>query len=540
MKSKAFLVLIVVLAILIRLVALTNQGFYYDEAAYSAHTKLFLEGNSVWQTFGHLPPLYIWMTGLFSLLLGVNALSMRLVSAVFGTLTVVLVFFLAKRWYTEKEAFIASMLIAVMPLHVAFSRFAFIDTMVAFFTLMSIYLVESRKYLLSGLVFGLAFLAKYNAVVVWVLYWAYLFLRGVFLKDKKELKPYYSNHLRSFILINITAFVIILMFTGLKLINLFYLAYGVVYSAVSQTVSGYDTLLLVPLSLFDSLSPVLYIVFVLSLIYLILYDNKNEKTTMALFITILFLVIATFQTRTSLRHLVIITPFIAIIAARFLAISIPKLNAIYSFIVLALVMSSATAWTFYEIYQDIDYTVWTEAGKFIDDYPSDVAVHSISQNFPIALRLANLSDISYYTNKRVYSRPDPTKFQENDLVVLADFSSEDFLLYQEPIKNHLIFYKVPVIEPSPLLQAFIRKNATPIKTFYHRDRPLLFIYKLGYIDDKTKAELAKEKWNIFSTEKKDRFFSLSCRQIKKPFFKNLLLRFPNTIVKQIDKKCENV
>jgi len=540
MKTRGFLVVIIALAFLSRVIAIGEPAFYYDEASHALRTGLILEGNSTWQIMAHYPPLSLWINAISALLLGINEFSLRLVAAIFGTLTVILVFFLAKRWYTTKEAILASTLIAILPLHVIFSRFAFVDVVATFFIVFAIYLVEQKKhFVLSGIVFGMAFLTKYSTLLLWLLYWAYIFSHKLF-EDKKS-KGYYKEKLSSFVLTNLASFTVVILSTGFKFVNLFYLAYGVVYSAIIQTVSGYDTPLFLLIALFDSLSPLLYACTLLSFIYLLAFDRERRSTKLLLFLNLSFLVIAVLQARTSLRHLVIITPFLVIVLARFLTLVLQskKIKRSLAFAVFALIISSAAAWTFYEVSVDMDYTVWREVGIFLDTYP-DVAVYSIYPNFPLSIRLPNSTDISYYTNKKTYSKPDPLEFKEGDLIVMANFSEKNFYTYQEPMKNNLLFYRIKAIEPYPIIANFVENNGKLIKIFYCEEKPCLFVYELGYIDNETKESLAQEEWSLFPIEKKQEFFEMSCDRLKKFHLDKITSILPPNLSNQINEKCSKV
>src|SRR3989344_7686229 len=100
MKSKILLISVIVLAFLLRVIGLSNypSGFTQDEAAigYEAYSILST-GKDSWgqqlplmlRSFGDFKlPLYSYLAIPFVAVFGLNVFSVRLVSAIFGTLAV--------------------------------------------------------------------------------------------------------------------------------------------------------------------------------------------------------------------------------------------------------------------------------------------------------------------------------------------------------------------------------------------------------------------------------------------------------------------
>lgn len=87
------------------------------------------------------PPAYIYLTVPFVKFLGLNALSVRLPSAILGFLTVILTYFLAKNLFkNEIMALSAAFVLALSPWHVLVSRAAFEANVATFFIILGVFL----------------------------------------------------------------------------------------------------------------------------------------------------------------------------------------------------------------------------------------------------------------------------------------------------------------------------------------------------------------------------------------------------------------
>ncbi len=87
------------------------------------------------RVYGDKPPLFFWVVGLSSFLLnGFTSFSVRFPSALFGTLTVLLTFFLGRKLYCSRSGFLSGFILATnVEFHYLATR-ANIDTTLTFFT----------------------------------------------------------------------------------------------------------------------------------------------------------------------------------------------------------------------------------------------------------------------------------------------------------------------------------------------------------------------------------------------------------------------
>lgn len=136
------------------------------------------------------PPLFQFIAAFFykvSSIFGkdVANFSVNLVSPIFGSLTLMYLFFFTKKLYNSKIAFYAVIFLAFIPLHLYMSTIPYQDVAVTFFVLASVYYLLDKKAFLSGIFAGLALSTKYTAVFIFPLSLFIIFLK--FSKSKKNL-----------------------------------------------------------------------------------------------------------------------------------------------------------------------------------------------------------------------------------------------------------------------------------------------------------------------------------------------------------------
>ncbi len=129
------------------------------------------------------PPLYMWLMSLFYQVFGVNNFVTRLWSPIFGALTLILVYFLAKNLYNRYVGFASALVLGTFTTFYLFARHAMTDVSFVFFVVASFYFFVlsektekiNRYVILSGLFFGLALLTKQvEALLIPLIIFAYL------------------------------------------------------------------------------------------------------------------------------------------------------------------------------------------------------------------------------------------------------------------------------------------------------------------------------------------------------------------------------
>ncbi len=203
--QKGFLTLVVigVLAIALRFPFIDRfpAGFSGDEAiqGYTAWSIL-KTGRDEWgeflplfpRSFGDFkPPLYTYLTIPSVALFGLSEFAVRLPSAVVGTATVILLFFLSQKLFGNfLISALSSLFLAISPWHFQFSRTALEANLVPFFLVLGLLLflkgLENKQFfLLSFLTFGFA-LYTYQSVKLFIP--LLIIGLGWWAKDKIKLK----------------------------------------------------------------------------------------------------------------------------------------------------------------------------------------------------------------------------------------------------------------------------------------------------------------------------------------------------------------
>ncbi len=114
------------------------------------------------------PPLFMWLMSLAYPVFGATNFATRVWSAIFGTLSLVFVFYLGKRLYNLHVGLVSALVLGTFTTFYVFARHAMLDVSLVFFILASIYFLflsekqkNTNRYLaLGGLFFGLAFMLK--------------------------------------------------------------------------------------------------------------------------------------------------------------------------------------------------------------------------------------------------------------------------------------------------------------------------------------------------------------------------------------------
>jgi len=200
------LICLFLFSLLIRIIYLADvpPGLHTDEvvSAYDAYSVLTTGKDSN----GNFLPLYFKAVGdyrdpihtysiLVSMLFfGVNDFSIRFPSAFYGTLTVVVTYFLAKELFNKKIAIFAALFLSISPWHFVFSRIAFHVITAPFFFVLGFYLIikgirKNRNYLMAAaVVLGLSLYTYYSMrlFVPLFLFGMFLIFRKFFLAHKKE------------------------------------------------------------------------------------------------------------------------------------------------------------------------------------------------------------------------------------------------------------------------------------------------------------------------------------------------------------------
>ena len=181
MRSKYAFLLILLFFLITRLFSLTKipPSLYWDEASigYSAYS-LSLSGHDEWgeflplhfRAFGEFKlPIYIFTVAIFTKIIGVGTLAVRLPAVLYSMGTLILVYLLGKKLVKNGEfvGLLSMFLLSITPWFLLFSRVGYEASAGLFFFLLSIYFLVYDKlkevsYLLA-IVFLIASIYSYNS-----------------------------------------------------------------------------------------------------------------------------------------------------------------------------------------------------------------------------------------------------------------------------------------------------------------------------------------------------------------------------------------
>ncbi|MFX1465103.1 MAG: ArnT family glycosyltransferase [Promethearchaeota archaeon] len=191
-KEHKELLLILILSIIIRLLFLNRPELQSrDEGVHAVVAQSLLinplkpiliakpiPGLENIREFPHIflekPPLIFWLMALSYKIFGVNEFAVRFVPAVFGIISILLTYVLAKQFFEKKIALLSALLLSLCQFHVKYSRQGMLDVPLTFFSLLTLFLFikgfnskssSSILFVLAGVSQGLGILTKWHAAI---------------------------------------------------------------------------------------------------------------------------------------------------------------------------------------------------------------------------------------------------------------------------------------------------------------------------------------------------------------------------------------
>ena len=159
--------------------SLTSLHHVSGDGCWHANAGRFIAKNSRLPLFEPLgrdepfwsPPLYhIIAAGVYYFFSAFNNeianFAVKFISPVFGVLSLIFSFLLIRKIYSSKIAFYSTVFIAFLPIFLDYGIFSYVDGMLTFFVILSVYLLIENKVVLSGVAAGLAILIKYNGIFI--------------------------------------------------------------------------------------------------------------------------------------------------------------------------------------------------------------------------------------------------------------------------------------------------------------------------------------------------------------------------------------
>ena len=169
-SPRLILGLILLLTALIRFWNLgTPDELVFDEVYYVDGAKDYLN-NGVETTKGAAefvvhPPVGKWLIALGIQILGDSPAGWRLSAAIFGTFSILLIYFVALRLFSSQFlALVSAGLMSIDGLHLVMSRTALLDIFLMFFLLAAFLALLHERHIVAALLLGLALGTKWSAI----------------------------------------------------------------------------------------------------------------------------------------------------------------------------------------------------------------------------------------------------------------------------------------------------------------------------------------------------------------------------------------
>lgn len=114
--------------------------------------------------------------------------AVKFISPVFGILSLAFSFLVIKKIVNSKIAFYSAIFLAFIPIFIDYSVLSYVESMLVFFVVLSVYFLINDKIVLSGIAAGLSVLTKYNGlfilpVLIYILYRKFGKNRKLFYKN---------------------------------------------------------------------------------------------------------------------------------------------------------------------------------------------------------------------------------------------------------------------------------------------------------------------------------------------------------------------
>jgi len=330
-KSNRWIIIIFIISLIIRLIFVFSSPlkiwdeYVYADLGYDLSNNPFDYSylNKPWSDFvpgdwphaAFKPPFLPFLLSLFYLL-KLN-LIVDFIMPIIGSLSVVLIYILGKKLFNKNTGLIASVFLALVPLHVFYSSKILNECSVTFLITLSFiffwkgYEEDTPKYkMLFGVALALSLLNRYNSLWIFPIFFIYLLVRDRSLKFLIDRYLWYSIGIFFLILSPLLVFGII--------------DYGnpvgpFLHGFKSVSYWGGDQPWYFYLQNWNEMFSIVGFVILISLIFIILRKKLFDRQILILLIWILFfLIVASFLGHKEDRYLVPIAPAVCLLAAYFI------------------------------------------------------------------------------------------------------------------------------------------------------------------------------------------------------------------------------
>ena len=195
-RENLVLLVILFIAFFLRSWDIGWNGFNGDESIYSGQAasllgeKEFLKDFAVFRAH---PLLVQSMVSFAFSVFGIQDVVARMIPVIFGSLTVYLTYLVGRGLFDKRTALICSLILAIMPFHIIFSRQVILDIPLSFFVTLFLYFVA--RYQKTGKTFlcywigvscGLCVLSKEVGAIMIAIFIAYTLITLYFKPKQAE------------------------------------------------------------------------------------------------------------------------------------------------------------------------------------------------------------------------------------------------------------------------------------------------------------------------------------------------------------------
>lgn len=340
-QHKYFL-LIVLFYLVFHLINLTLLPIFNDESIYLdwSWNAAHIPGRLYDSLTDAKQPLMLWIFGFFTRFFDDPLYAGRFASVLVGLTTLIGIYVLSKRLFTEGVALFASFLFAVTPIFVFYNRQALLEAgvlSIGIWICLALLTVlkspTSKNGIILGIVFGIGFYIKSSSLLFML---SSLIIIGYFMfkKNEKSLIAPTGLALAAFVMTNILLFINPLFWEMLPTNSRYSLTIGELFQFPFGTwfenIAGFFEIS------FFYLTPLLFIVGLFGVIKLFQQKKKEQMVFLIFFISALFIELMTVKAQIQ-RYLVPFLPFL-LITASYILYSLWKGNVMKKGIVTAAVI----------------------------------------------------------------------------------------------------------------------------------------------------------------------------------------------------------
>ncbi len=275
----------------------------------------------------------------------------RLLTTMLGLASILLIFYIGKRWFEEKTALLSAAFLAILPLHVVHSHYLTVEVPSTFWILVAVLFftrIEQSKgglaYIAAGVASGLAAAAKYTGILCVPI----LLLAHLYIHRKKRVRAFLDRRILFFLMAVLAAFFLGTPYFFLSPIEVYNDILSLFKINIHAAKASYPIISL----LVYSLGIPMILLAVLGMIIAIV---KRKTADVFLISWIALSLILIFISGTPFtRHLVLMSPFIILLAARGSSFLFEKRfwrgSKRWAMTIAALFLAFVCGWTFLSSY----------------------------------------------------------------------------------------------------------------------------------------------------------------------------------------------